>query len=371
MHLLCAPFPSPQGTQACVAAMLRAELDGGSEPRLLAYAEGYGSSELERFVERLPALPFTVGSRSGPSLARIAHDLGAVVAMRARRASAPVFAHNVEAGVVCALSGVPYVYVAHTSMHEELPTYGRFGSAARPLGDRLDRAAASRAAAIAAIVPDLRDSLAHRLGRTVDYLPVPWEPAKEHADRDEERARLGIGDAIVVLHAGNLDRYQGLDTLIDVMSELGRTRRAMLLVATESDPAEFTRRLAERGVRHRFLPLATERDRQVAHAVADVALVTRSIPGGLPIKLLEALARGVPVVTTRIASGGLPLGDAARVLSEPTSAALAAACVDSASRDRAEVLARGHAYLAAHHGAPAFRFAERTIGECAAGRRPR
>jgi glycosyltransferase involved in cell wall biosynthesis len=63
-----------------------------------------------------------------------------------------------------------------------------------------------------------------------------------------------------------------------------------------------------------FAPLASEHDRAVAHAAADVALVPRLASGGLPIKLLEALARDVPVVANRRALAGLPLTPRADLL---------------------------------------------------------
>lgn len=378
MHLLCAPFPSPQGTQAAVAAMLRAERDAGTAPRLLAYAERFGDVDAGIAVERLPAVPLRVGARSGPSLARVAHDAAAVVALAARAradgARTPMYAHNVEAAIACAIAGVPYVYVAHTSMRDELPSYGTFGPFAPRLGDALDRAAASQARAIAAIVPSLRASLAKRLGRTVAYLPVPWPVADVADDRAAARHALGLADdAIALLHAGNLDAYQGLEKLMDVAIELGRARSVVVLVATASEPRACSSVLAARGIAHRFLPLASEADRARAHAAADVALIVRSVPHGLPIKLLEALARGVPVVTTALASGGLPLRQAAMVEGADDASTLARACLRACGSARTDLIRDGRAYLGEHHSPEAYRFAEHAIGEIAgaAGRRSR
>lgn len=372
IHLLCAPFPSPQGTQAAVAAMLRAERQSGLRPRLLAYAEGYGSGDPTLEVERLPELPFEVGPRSGPSFARALHDALAAVVLFARREPELVFAHNVEAAVACALAGVDYVYVAHTSMRDELPSYGAVGPLAGHLGALLDRAASSRAIDIAAIVPDLRAELESRLGREVSLLPVPWESAAEVACRDEARRALSLHpDSLVLLHAGNLDAYQGLDTLVDVARELGRSRRTTLLVATASEGGAFRRRLRDLAIDHRFVPLSSEEQRSHAHAAADVALVARNVPYGLPIKLLEALSRGVPLVCTRMAAAGLPLGDAAIVVPEASVTELASACMRASTQARDSMVREGHAYLREHHGLSSFRRAEETIVELAEARRLR
>jgi len=131
-------------------------------------------------------------------------------------------------------------------------------------------------------------------------LPVPIASPAPAPSRDEARRALSVeGD--VILYAGNLDAYQGLDTLVDATARL---RGVTVLVATESDPAPLRALFAARGIAPRFAPLATEDDRARAHAAADVAVVTRGAPGGFPIKLLDAMSRGIPVVAMRRALSG-------------------------------------------------------------------
>src|SRR5690606_5556808 len=126
-----------------------------------------------------------------------------------------------------------------------------------------------------------------------------------------------------------------------------------LVFATASDPHPLWRAAAAAGVADRLhvLPLSSEDERAKVHAVADVAIVPRRAAGGLPIKLLEALARGVPVATTRRASAGLPLAGAAIVAPDDDVAALCAAALEALGRASALADA-GRAYLAREH-APA------------------
>jgi hypothetical protein len=67
------------------------------------------------------------------------------------------------------------------------------------------------------------------------------------------------------------------------------------------------------------LPLCTEGDRRQAHAAADVALVPRAAAGGLPIKLLDALARRVPVLASAEACAGLSLPESSVRVASPGS----------------------------------------------------
>ncbi|MBK6575142.1 MAG: glycosyltransferase family 4 protein [Sandaracinaceae bacterium] len=323
LHVACMPFPTPQGTQAIVGMMVRALRQQGHQAHLLTYAHGQPDPHTAMDVEprRLPDWPRVRATRSGPSLGKLALDLRMVAALRAERARTGaqlLVAHNVEAAWACAAAGVaPFVYFAHTSMREELPYYlpRSMHLLSRAAGDALDRGACIRAASVFALTPALAMRLSPLHPRVERVLPPFEMPAHAPPSRTAARMRVGLPQgAPIALYAGNLDAYQGIELL------LGALERApaewYLLVATASAPAPLRALAAAHGVAGRvvFAPLGTEHDRAVAHAAADVALVPRLASGGLPIKLLEALARGVPAVANQRALAGLPLADEAHML---------------------------------------------------------
>jgi glycosyltransferase involved in cell wall biosynthesis len=323
LHVACMPFPTPQGTQAIVGMMVRALRQQGHQAHLLTYAHGQPDPHTAMDVEprRLPDWPRVRATRSGPSLGKLALDLRMVAALRAERARTGarlLVAHNVEAAWACAAAGVaPFVYFAHTSMREELPYYlpRSMHPLSRAAGDALDRGACIRAASVFALTPALAMRLSPLHPRVERVLPPFEMPAHAPPSRTAARMRVGLPQgAPIALYAGNLDAYQGIDLL------LGALERAPaewhLLVATASAPEPLRALAATHGVAHRvvFAPLGTEHDRAVAHAAADVALVPRLASGGLPIKLLEALARGVPAVANQRALAGLPLADEGHML---------------------------------------------------------
>lgn len=310
LHLACLPFPSPQGTQAIVRAMVEALADAGHDTHLLTYAHGSGEEARGVVHHRLSDFPRARSLRSGPSLSKIALDLQMILAahrLASRLRPDLVVAHGVEAAYVARsarLSSIARtIYYAHTRFDAELPTYATESThVARPLqvlGDLLD-AGASRLRTVA-ITPDLAAHLTRRSSRHEDRatpLLPPWSPLDPPRSDERNPARRSLGlprDAKVVLYAGNLDGYQGWEEA----AEAARRANATFLVATESDPTPLER------FPHVRVGLADERDRRRAYAACDLAIVPRRAPGGLPIKLLDALARDVPVVAGPRALAGL------------------------------------------------------------------
>lgn len=362
LHVACLPFPSHQGTQAAIHAMLRASAKAGRRPALLTYAHGEHPLDVNYEVHRIPDFPRVRSLRSGPSLGKIALDLRCVAELRRlahRLHPEAIIAHHIEAAVAATIARVaPVYYVAHTALSRELALYFP-RLPARPfdvVGGWLERFASQRAAGVAAIAP----SLADLLGARVAYLPVPWAAAADGPTRQASRTALGIPeDADVCLYAGNLDRYQGWEHLIEALTELRRARpRARLLVATESDPAPALAQSARCRVAQfvHFCGLSGELARARAHAASDLAWIPRRTEGGLPVKMLDAFGRRVPVVAMKRATAGLPVSEICEVVPDDDPRALADAAAHLLSRPgRADELRDGGLrHLDRHHSGEAF-----------------
>ncbi len=361
LHVACLPFPSHQGTQAAVDAMLRAESTLGRPAHLLAYAHGAYAVDVPYEIHRAPDFPKVRSLRSGPSWGKVALDARCVASMRAlarRLRPRAIVAHHIEAAVSSLAAAVaPVYYVAHTSLSQELPVYfPRLPSeAVSAIGRAAERWVCRRASGVAAVAPSLATLL-----EDARCVPVPWPHAAEHLSQEEARAALGLpADARVCLYAGNLDRYQGWEHLIEAVARLRRTdSRARLLIATESDTAPARRAAGALGLAHTvdFRGLSSERVRMQVHAAADLAWIPRRTEGGLPIKMLDAFSRRVPVVAMERATAQLGVADAAVVVPNDNPGALA----DGAARlfDHPEagdaLRERASAYLKAHHNAAAY-----------------
>jgi glycosyltransferase involved in cell wall biosynthesis len=369
LHVAALPFPSAQGTQALIHSMLSALHAHGHDVELLCYAHGAGAFQgdyaLTRAFAPLPARSL----HSGPSLEKLALDAGLLHTLRLRLAGMQpslVIAHHVEAALLAlAVSRVPVVYVAHTSLEAELPYYFAASLALpmRGLGGALDRALCKRAARVLAVSPMLARALAQESGASVQSFTLPWPTvASMHADeRRAARRELGFDDhQPVLLYAGNLDAYQGLSVCIEALSQLVRhAPNLRWLIATESPHAAFRAQLEDAGLLAHvsFTGLADELARRRVHAASDVALVPRASPGGVPIKLLDAMARGLPVVASERALAGLPLATLCRVVPDQDPAALCGALCQLLAMpetQRRQSAARARQHMAEKHAFPAF-----------------
>lgn len=330
LHVACLPFPSHQGTQAAIAAMLEAAVASGRRSELLVYARGGYALDTSYAVHRVPDFPKVRSLRSGPSWGKVVLDARCVLEIRRlakRHRPDAILAHHIEAALAALVAGVaPVHYIAHTSLEHELPLYfpllpTRLVAA---LGARAERLVCGASAGVAAVAP----SLAGMLGGDAAYLPVPWLPEDSTPPgREEARRALGVSrGAQLCLYAGNLDRYQGWERLIEALAVLRRNQPgARLLVATESDAAPAQAEAARCGVADAIdiRRLDGESARRLVHAASDLAWVPRVSLGGLPIKMLDAFARGLPVVAMARATADLPVAGACIQVANDDAAALA------------------------------------------------
>ena len=165
--------------------------------------------------------------------------------------------------------------------------------------------AARRAAALITVSAALKTALV-RLGAEAGKITVLRNGVDTRmfhpVDRAVERARLGLSGT-VLLTVGNLVENKGHDLVLGALRELPETT---LLVIGEGEDAANLRTLARwLGIaeRVRFLGAMPQEELAVYYGAAD-ALVLASSREGWPNVLLEAMACGTPVVSTRV--GGTP-----------------------------------------------------------------
>ena len=170
----------------------------------------------------------------------------------------------------------------------------------------------------------LRGELAAWLGRDAGIHVVPYGVDDAFFDpepRDEPRAavRGGLGiptDAFVVLHVGSVVERKNIPAVFAALDGLRqRGVPAWLLQVGEPFTEQQITALADRGIRDVVVqvPDAPERQLRAAYHAADVLLFPSHYEGfGLP--LLEAMASGLPVVTSGAGALTEVAGDGAIVV---------------------------------------------------------
>lgn len=368
LHIAALPFPTVQGTQALIHAMLSALALHGHDTHLVCYPHGAFERDAPYLVHRAAGRPIDRSLRSGPSLRKVAQDLQltrSLTSLVARLQPARIFAHHVEAALCARAARLRNVtYVAHTSLQSELGSY--FPAVSQVpwslLGKVVDGLASAATQQAFAISPRLCADLTESTGRPFRLLTPPWFEQAAVTAEEQGAARMELeldASAQVLLYAGNLDAYQGLDVLCaGLNAAMERLPKAVFLLATASEPAALLARLPPLLLaRTKVVVLDGQSVRRRVHAAADLALVPRLAPGGLPVKLLDALSLGVPVLCAKRATAGFEFGAACQGVADDDPQAWSEAIVghfDLSIEHRRAFSQAASSYMTSAHAPSAF-----------------
>lgn len=255
-------------------------------------------------------------------------------------------------------AAIPAVATYHTFFEEYLHHY--VPALPRPIGRFLartfTRSQCKQVQALIAPSEPMRDILAREYG--VSATPIHVVPTGLPADRFNAgdgarfRARAGVpADRPLVTYIGRVAHEKNLDFLLDVFRQVRKAvPRAMLLIAGEGPAREpLQQRVAALGL-EADVCFAGYLDRHTAlldcYAAADVfVFASRTETQGLV--LLEAMAQGVPIVSTAVLGtrSVLTPGSGAIVVDEDLDAFAAAVTqVLKTPELRRELAERGRAY---------------------------
>ena len=290
------PYPVPQGSQVLLGNTSTALYQAGHDVHLVVYGYGVGAPPPGVHVHRCARIPFERKIAAGPSFAKPFQDLALTATIRRvvrEQQIDVVHAHNYEGLLAALAAGVrPIVYHAHNAMADELP---HFFPGTRGLGSWADKMWPRRADRIIAPHSVLAEYLV-ACGcdpARICVIPPPLEVGLFNP--------RPVGDELPpVLYTGNLDRYQNLQGLLRIM-KLVREQipAARLVVATAANLRISDMPGAERFPTPDFWSLCDILARDVVVACPRVSW------SGYPIKVLNAMAAGRPVVTFE--SAGYPV----------------------------------------------------------------
>lgn len=325
--LAACPFPTHQGTQVFIRHLAESLSRAGHQVHLITY--GFGEYETPSTFKIHRAKRFGDKFRSGPSIWKPAADLALLAtALRviAKYKCEIIHAHNVEGlavgGILAQLSKRPLVYHAHNAMAPELPTYFQRPSVqaiAAEVGDALDRYLPRLADGIIAFDYDQR-SLLEINGVSSERVHVipPGLDLNEIRGAEPGLAqsyRVRFGEGPVLLYAGNPDHYQNIPLMLEAFRLVKeQLPQARLVIATSYAATEFAEQLKNESKDIDVVTYDNLDELRAIFAAADIGLCPRQIWVGAPIKILNYMAAGLPVVACRSAGRHL-VGHAAGMLS--------------------------------------------------------
>ncbi len=261
-----------------------------------------------------------------------------------------VTAYNLTRG------NAPRALVVHTYHGHVLEGYFSRTMTAVFIG--LERLMARLSDAIIAISPAIRADLLskYRIGRPEQYHVVPLGfdlaafAAVDNPARSRARAELQIPEAAPVLATvGRLTAIKNYSLLLDAAHLVAKDRpNLVVLLAGDGElRADLEAQAARLGIATNVRFLGWRRDLPVIYAASDVfALTSRN--EGTPVALIEAMATGVPGVSTDVGGVGDVIANTTMGITVPLDdpAALAAAVArllaEPESRRRMGAVARAH-----------------------------
>lgn len=354
LHVVPSLDPASGGPARSVPGLCSAEAEAGARVSLICFGDGNATAPENVRTTTLSPFP---GTRQGitPSSVR---------KLRAAVAEAQlVHMHSLwnpptsVALSVARSSGTPYVISPRGMLQET--SLGRKSSLKKFAGAIGERAKIAAASGIHFLTDEERDASVPfgDLPARVLVLPNGIElDLARTVTRGGFRERWpSLLDRKVVLFVGRLHWSKGLDTQLEAMAELGKTRDDFVWVLIGPDEGEWSslqRSVVERGLEPRVMWLGSQPHEVCLEAIcdADVVLMT-SRHEAHSMAMNEALALGTPLVMAdtvgfpTLAEGGAALSVAA----EPR--ALAAAVQLLLADDRA----------ASEISEKAVRFAEETL----------
>lgn len=227
------------------------------------------------------------------------------------RKPALVHAHGFKAGLIARLAArlagrVPVVVTVHNHvLYRDISPFTRWRYVT------VERWLSGMTARIITVSDSLRDELIGEYGIpsrliTTVHNGLDLSPFLGLADKRAARVRYGVpADALVFGLAARFAPQKAMDVLVEAaVPVLERVEGAVLLLAGDGPTLEAVRVIARKtAVRDRILFPGYETDVPGLLAALDV-YVSSALSEGLPLATIEAMAAGLPVVST--AAGGTP-----------------------------------------------------------------
>jgi 1,2-diacylglycerol 3-alpha-glucosyltransferase len=311
------PFPANHGSAASIREMSDTLVDMGHYVHIVTYPFGQEDIKVRRAkVHRTGPFRPETNAKVGPSPEKFSLDfqLLRLLCRVIRRENIDIIhAHNYEGALVGILAKWltrrPLLYNAVNLMSDELAGYNFIRPAwlAHSLAHGLDWFTPIFPDHITAVSPELREWFLENgvPAAKVDMVPAGIEPDLfDHPEPEKFREQYQLGGRPVVMYTGVLNAFQRIDYLLAAFAVALRQKPdALLLVVSplvsETHERSYRRQAQELGIADSVIWISPHplKDLPSYLALADVAVVPRPECPGHPVKLLNYMLAGRPIVS--------------------------------------------------------------------------
>ncbi|MBU1702037.1 MAG: glycosyltransferase family 4 protein [Candidatus Eisenbacteria bacterium] len=333
--LLLAPCPFFQGRGTPIAIKLVAEVLAGEGHHLhiLTYPEGEAVPIPNGSISRIPALPGIRDVKPGPSWKKLVYDpillFKAIDLIRKKHFDV---IHAVEESVFIALIlkkifRIPFVYDLDSSMSQQIVEKYPLLKPLKPCMHYCERTAIKESAGALAVCKALEEEVlacdpSHLVCRLEDISLLPDQEWQE----DPPAPRLF--QEPVMMYVGNLEKYQGIDLLIEgfqkALPKMGKAK-LVIIGGHASEMAAYQKRVKDMGMGEEVAFLGPKPLSELASWFnqARILVSPRLQGNNTPMKIYSYLDSGKPVLATRLPTHTQVLDDEIAYLVSPTPESMA------------------------------------------------
>lgn len=311
--LAACPFPANRGTPIRIRQMGEALHALGYDVHVITYHLGQELSLPGMTIHRTAPLKGYAELGAGPTWTKLMvldpRLIRRTMEVVRRHNIRIVHAHHFE-GALCALAAralsgrFKIIYDAHTTLRDELMSYRGFKGPRilkKLACDVLDGGLPRWCDHVVTVSERLRQSIL-RDGVAADRISViPMAINREEfepVDQAAARRRIGIEGRQLLVYAGNLAPFQGVDQLLRAWRMVAPTlpEARLLIVGRSSD--EYVQMVQRLGLENHVIFTGEKPFPEVRlHiAAADAVVLPRDNCVGFPLKLLNYMAAGKPIV---------------------------------------------------------------------------
>ncbi len=334
------PFFSPRGTPFSVYYRTLISRELGLDIDFLTYGQGQDVDIPGVRFHRIPAFLLLGKVKIGPSVLKLFHDFFLFFAfLRLLLSEKYDVVHAHEEAVFFALFLKPFfryklIYDMHSSLPQQMTNFNYTSSKfIIKIFTWLENRSLAASDMIITICPDLYNYVNSVLpdnGKNFLIENSLLDPVRLPANKDQTCSQEVVEMPInipanftdLVVYAGTLEVYQGIDILVKSIKGVIAEKPDTLFLIVGGTPSQVERytALAESlGVSANtvFTGQLSQEEARSCNRAATVLVSPRSSGTNTPLKIYEQLASGKPLVATKIYSHTQILGDDIAFLVEP------------------------------------------------------
>ena len=319
------PFPANHGSAASIREMSDTLSQMGHAVHIVTYPTGQEDIVVHHAkVHRTGPFRPETNAKIGPSPEKFLRDLALLRLLRRviqRERIDIIHAHNYEGALIGVMAkwitGRPLLYNAVNLMSDELAGYRFIRPAwlAHAIAHGLDWFVPIFPDHITAVSPELKQWFVKRgtAERKVDMVPAGIVPEMfDNADPEKFRRRHRFNGRAIVMYTGVLNAFQRIDYLLRAFAAVSRQQPDALLMmvsplVSESHRTEHKKLADQLGISDAIMWIAPHSLDDLPNylALASVTVISRPECPGHPVKLLNYMLAGKPIVCFEGAAKGL------------------------------------------------------------------